>query len=165
MFEAKTVVQVVESLRAAGCEVWIGGGWGIDALVGRVTRDHNDLDLLHRVEQEPEVIAVLEAAGYTERAGVVPGRPARFVMAGPGEIDLHPLEFGADGSAIQRLDDRGGHFAYPADAFARGVIEGVMVQCLSVAQQVAFHQGYEPRERDVHDMARLREAFGVATHF
>ncbi|MEV4115368.1 hypothetical protein [Nonomuraea sp. NPDC049695] len=167
MFEAGDVLRVLETLREAGCEVWIAGGWGIDALVGRVTREHGDLDLLHRVEQEPAVIAALEAAGYAEREGVVPGRPARFVMVGPygRELDLHPLRFAPDGSALQRLDDRGGALSYPAAAFVAGVIDGVRVPCLSAAQQVHFHQGYEPRERDLHDMARLREAFGIATHF
>lgn len=166
MFEAAAVLETLAALR--GREVWIAGGWGIDALVGRVTRTHADLDLLHRAEQEPAVIAALETLGYTERTeGVVPGRPARFVMAGPGgrELDLHPLHFRPDGSALQRLDDHGGAFTYPAAAFASGVIEGVPVPCLSVAQQVSFHQGYQPRERDLHDMACLREAFGIATHF
>ncbi|MEV4073750.1 nucleotidyltransferase domain-containing protein [Nonomuraea fuscirosea] len=168
MFEAGAVLAVLRALRAAGCAVWVAGGWGVDALVGRVTRQHADLDLLHRVEQEPAVIAALEALGYAERhEGVVPGRPARFVMADPGgrELDLHPLSFRPDGSALQRLDDHGGAFTYPADAFASGVIEGVDVPCLSAAQQVTFHQGYQPRERDLHDMARLRETFGIATHF
>ncbi|WP_336216050.1 nucleotidyltransferase domain-containing protein [Nonomuraea sp. LPB2021202275-12-8] len=165
MFEAARVVRVVRALREAGCEVWIGGGWGIDALVGRVTREHHDLDLMHRAEQEPVVIATLEAAGYAEVEGVVPGRPARFVMAGPGEIDLHPLRFAPDGSATQPADDRGGVFTYPAAAFVTGMIEGVSVHCLSAAQQVSFHQGYRPRERDLHDMARLRETFGIETHF
>ncbi|WP_433430056.1 nucleotidyltransferase domain-containing protein [Nonomuraea sp. CA-141351] len=167
MFEAGDVLRVLETLREAGCEVWVAGGWGIDALVGRVTREHHDLDLLHRVEQEPAVIAALESEGYAERDGAVPGRPARFVMAGPHgrELDLHPLRFAPDGSALQRLDDRDGAFSYPAAAFVTGVIEGVRVPCLSAAQQVHFHQGYEPRARDLHDMARLREAFGIATHF
>ncbi|MFI6506407.1 nucleotidyltransferase domain-containing protein [Streptosporangium sp. NPDC050855] len=49
--------------------------------------------------------------------------------------------------------------------FVTGVIDGVPVPCLSVAQQVHFHQGYEPTDRDRHDMARLRDVFGVATHF
>ncbi|MEV0385189.1 hypothetical protein [Nonomuraea sp. NPDC050643] len=164
MFEARTVLTVLETLRQAGCEVWIGGGWGIDALVGRATRPHGDLDLLHRAEQEPAVIAALEELGYAEREGVEPGRPARFVMGDPrgDELDLHPLLFQPDGSAVQRLDERGGVFTYPAAAFASGVIEGVRVPCLSVDQQLYFHQGYEPRERDLHDMARLSETFGVS---
>ncbi|UBU10121.1 nucleotidyltransferase domain-containing protein [Nonomuraea gerenzanensis] len=168
MFEAGAVLDVLEALERAGCAVWVAGGWGVDALVGRVTREHADLDLLHREEQERAVIAALEALGYAERTqGVVPGRPARFVMAGPGgrELDLHPLRFLPDGSALQRLDDEGGALAYPAAAFADGRIEGVRVPCLSVAQQVHFHQGYQPRERDLVDMASLREAYGISTHF
>ncbi|SEG91207.1 lincosamide nucleotidyltransferase A/C/D/E [Nonomuraea solani] len=167
MFEATTVLTVLEALRRAGCEVWIGGGWGIDALVGRVTRPHGDLDLLHRAEQEPAAIAALEELGYTERDGAVPGRPARFVMADPAgnELDLHPLLFQPDGSALQRLDDAGGAFTYPVRAFASGVIEGVRVPCLSLDQQVHFHQGYQPRERDLHDLARLSEAFGVSAEW
>lgn len=39
------------------------------------------------------------------------------------------------------------------------------VPCLSAEQQVYFHQGYEPTDRDLHDMARLREGFRIATHF
>ncbi|WP_410007823.1 nucleotidyltransferase domain-containing protein [Planotetraspora sp. A-T 1434] len=35
MFEAAEVLRVLTLLRTAGCEVWVGGGWGIDALVGR----------------------------------------------------------------------------------------------------------------------------------
>ncbi|MEZ0073221.1 nucleotidyltransferase domain-containing protein [Planotetraspora sp. GP83] len=106
MFEAAEVLRVLTLLRTAGCEVWIGGGWGIDALVGRVTREHRDLDLAHRAEQEPVVIGTLEQAGYAETGDALP--------------------------------------------------------CLSAAQQVHFHQGYEPTDRDRHDMAQLRAAFGGA---
>ncbi|MDQ0908982.1 hypothetical protein QFZ22_004967 [Streptomyces canus] len=69
--DADDVLHVLNLLRRAGTEVWIGGGWGIDALVGRQTRDHRDLDLMHRQEQEPAVVAALVAAGLiTARQGV-----------------------------------------------------------------------------------------------
>ncbi|MEU4834306.1 hypothetical protein [Streptosporangium sp. NPDC023615] len=167
MFEAGEVLRVSALLRDAGCEVWIGGGWGIDALVGRITREHRDLDLLHRVEQEPLLIGTLEAAGFVERPGVSPGRPARFVMTDRDghDLDLHPLLFAPDGSAVQRIDTDGGTLSYPADCFVTGVIDGVRVPCLSAGRQVHFHQGYEPGDQDRHDMALLRDAFGITTHF
>ncbi|MEV6865550.1 hypothetical protein AB0M44_31675 [Streptosporangium subroseum] len=167
MFEVDEVLRVLALLRHAGCEVWIGGGWGIDALVGKATREHRDLDLMHRVEQEPLLIRTLEVAGFVEQPDALPGRPVRFVMADPSghDLDLHPLLFNPDGSAVQHADTRGGTFPYPADSFVVGVIGGVEVPCLSAAQQVYFHQGYDPGDRDRHDMARLREAFGIATHF
>ncbi|MFI7128673.1 nucleotidyltransferase domain-containing protein [Nonomuraea sp. NPDC050153] len=161
------LLRVLDVLDTADCEVWVCGGWGIDILVGRVTREHHDLDLLHRAEQEPEVIGALESLGYAERPGAVPGRPARFVMTDDRghELDLHPLHFAADGSAVQHLDDHGGELSYPAAAFVTGTIVGARVRCLSAGRQIAFHQGYEPRERDLHDMARLRETFGLTTYF
>ncbi|MGC4951378.1 nucleotidyltransferase domain-containing protein [Streptomyces sp. DT224] len=158
------VLEVLDLLREAGTEVWVGGGWGIDALVGRQTREHEDLDLMHRLEQEPAVVAALAAAGFTE---TLDWRPARFVVsdAAGRQIDLHPLVFGPGGGALQESLEPGKPFVYPAGCFVTGRVRGRTVPCLSAAQQVSFHQGYEPRDRDLHDMARLREAFGIRTHF
>ncbi|MFE6890944.1 nucleotidyltransferase domain-containing protein [Streptomyces sp. NPDC057694] len=161
---AEDVTSLLELLRKAGAEVWVGGGWGIDALVGEQTRDHYDLDLMHRQEQEPAVVAALAAAGFHESLS---WRPVRFVVTAPDgrEIDLHPLVFADDGSAVQASLEPGRPFRYPAAAFVTGAVAGTAVPCLSAEQQVSFHQGYEPRDRDLHDMAQLRRVFGIATHF
>lgn len=164
MMAGRQVIALQERFERAGLSVWIGGGWGIDALLGEQTREHRDLDLLHRAEQEPRLVELLAGLGYAE---TVDWRPVRFVMERTDglEIDLHPLVFKEDGSAEQASLETGKPFHYPASAFTTGTIEGVAVPCLSVEQQVHFHQGYEPAERDLHDMASLREAFGIATHF
>ncbi|MGW5335413.1 nucleotidyltransferase domain-containing protein [Streptomyces bauhiniae] len=161
---SEDVLSVLALLRIAGADVWIGGGWGIDALVGARTRHHRDLDLMHRADQEPAVLAALRAAGFTE---TLDQRPVRFVMTAPDgrEIDLHPLVFAGDGSAVQASPDPGRPFAYPSSCFVTGTIGGRPVPCLSARQQVRFHQGYQPSERDRHDMAQLRRVFGIATHF
>ncbi|MFF9064417.1 nucleotidyltransferase domain-containing protein [Streptomyces sp. NPDC014891] len=161
---ADDVRAVLDLLRRAGADVWTGGGWGVDALIGERTRDHHDLDLMHREDQEEAVLTALRAAGFAE---TLDQRPVRFVMTAPDgrEIDLHPLVFAEDGSAVQASPEPGKPFPYPASAFVTGTIEGTPVPCLSAEQQVFFHQGYEPRDRDLHDMARLRHAFGIATHF
>jgi lincosamide nucleotidyltransferase A/C/D/E len=39
------VLRVLADPTAAGYSVRVAGGWGIDALVGRQTRVHRDLDL------------------------------------------------------------------------------------------------------------------------
>lgn len=161
---AEDVLSVLDVLGRAGAGAWIGGGWGIDALLGEQTRPHADLDLMHRQEQEPAVLTALTAAGYRE---TLDRRPVRFVVTDPHgrEIDLHPLVFAADGSAVQASPDPGRPFHYPASCFVTGTIAGARVPCLSAEQQVAFHQGYRPRARDRHDMAALRARFGVATRF
>jgi len=91
----------------------------------------------------------------------------RFVVANPAgrEVDLHPLAFAPDGSAVQASPDADRPFRYPARCFVTGSISGSFVPCLSAAQQVYFHQGYEPTDRDRQDMAQLRRSFGIATHF
>lgn len=158
------VLAVLAVLREAGAEVWVGGGWGIDALVGEQTRDHRDLDLMHRGEQESVVVAALGTSGFVES---LDQRPVRFVVAdGHGrEIDLHPLVFRPDGSAEQASPDPDRSFEYSADCFVLGRIAGQDVGCLSAEQQNHFHRGYQPTERDRHDMAQLRAVFGIATHF
>ncbi|MGW1464867.1 nucleotidyltransferase domain-containing protein [Streptomyces sp. NPDC002308] len=180
--KAEEVLSVLALLRRAETDVWIGGGWGIDALIGEQTRDHRDLDLMHRRDQEPAVLAALAGAGYTE---TLDQRPVRFVLtsvsdrssslhrsfppdrsSSPGrELDLHPLVFAADGSAVQASPEPDRPFRYPATGFVTGTIGGTRVPCLSAEQQAYFHQGYEPTPRDLHDMALLRRAFGIATHF
>ncbi|MFF4268446.1 nucleotidyltransferase domain-containing protein [Streptomyces sp. NPDC001536] len=161
---ADDVLSVLDLLRRARVEVWVGGGWGIDALVGEQTRDHRDLDLMHRLDQEPTVTAALSEAGYVETLDC---RPVRFVLTAPDgrEIDLHPLVFAENGSATQASFDPQHPFPYPADAFVTGTIKSTPVPCLSAAQQVHFHQGYEPTPRDRHDMLQLRRVFDVPTHF
>ncbi|MFE6037301.1 nucleotidyltransferase domain-containing protein [Streptomyces sp. NPDC056452] len=162
MMSRSDVLSILSLLRAAGADVVIAGGWGIDALLGEETREHRDLDLLHVREQEPAVVAALTSAGYAE---TLDWRPARFVLSHPSglEIDLHPLEFAADGSAVQSSLDPAEPFRYPASCFVTGTIGATTVRCISAEQQVLFHQGYEPADRDVRDMAQLRKKFGIDT--
>jgi lincosamide nucleotidyltransferase A/C/D/E len=161
---ADDVLIVLALLRQADADVWIGGGWGIDALLGKETRPHRDLDLMHRASQEPAVVAVLANAGFVE---TLDRRPVRFVVTDPrrGDVDLHPLAFAPDGSAVQASPDPGHPFRYPVSCFVTGTIKGTAVPCLSAEQQNYFHRGYEPSDHDRQDMARLRQAFGIATRF
>lgn len=161
---ADDVLSVLAVLRNADVDIWIGGGWGIAALVGEQTRQHRDLDLMHRQNQEAAVVAALADAGFIE---TLDWRPVRFVVTDPHdrEIDLHPLIFAADGYAVQASPDPEYPFTYPASCFVTGKVLGVTVPCLSPEQQVYFHQGYEPADRDRHDMAQLRQTFGITTHF
>jgi lincosamide nucleotidyltransferase A/C/D/E len=162
--QADDVLSILAMLRSAGTDIWVGGGWGIDALVGRQTRQHCDLDLMHRKSQEPAVVAALAEAGFIE---TLDWRPVRFAVTDPHgrEVDLHPLIFAPDGSALQASPAPEHPFVYPASCFVTGTILGSAVPCLSPEQLVYFHQGYEPADHDRHDMARLRQAFGIATHF
>jgi lincosamide nucleotidyltransferase A/C/D/E len=153
--EFAAVLIALDALDRAGVRHWVAGGWGVDLLVGRQTRPHRDLDLAIGAEGEAAALTALGRLGFTVETD---WRPTRVELAGPGEqwVDLHPVVFDADGFGRQ-ADLDGGHFAYPPTCFTTGRIAGVdrAVGCLSVEQQVLFHSGYAPRERDRHDLRLL----------
>ena len=145
----------MDALADAGHAVSVGGGWGVDALVGRQTRDHRDLDLAVDGTAEPAVIAGLEALGYRVTTDQRPVR-VELSRADGSHVDLHPITFDATGHGRQP-DLDGGWFDYPVGCFVTGFLEGKPVPCLSVEQQVRFHTGYPPRDDDLHDLALLRQ--------
>ncbi len=155
---ADDVLSVMERFHQAGVQLYIGGGWGVDALLGEQTREHTDLDISFNAQDEERVIYCLEALGF---AIVEDQRPTRFVMRDRVDrsVDLHPVTFDATGAGIQTGFD--GILSYPADGFGAGTIAGCSVPCFTAEQQVRFHSDYQPGEKDRHDMHLLRERFGV----
>jgi lincosamide nucleotidyltransferase A/C/D/E len=75
------------------------------------------------------------------------------------EVDVHPIRFDERGFGVQ-AGIHGAHFDYPPDAFSTGSIDTNSVLCLSIAQQLRFHAGYPLRDRDRHDVAKLRALVG-----
>jgi hypothetical protein len=63
--------------------VWIAGGWGVDALVGRQTRIHSDLDLAVDVTQMA-LDHLLQAFGRHGYAVEADWRPSRVALVGGG---------------------------------------------------------------------------------
>jgi lincosamide nucleotidyltransferase A/C/D/E len=154
--QSSEVIELLDLLNAAGIRAWVGGGWGVDAVVGRQTRAHGDLDLAVDGAQLDALLALLADLSFTV---TVDWLPSRIELTGEDgrRVDLHPVEFRADGSGLQ-AGLNGPGFEYPADAFATGTIAGRTVPCLAVALQLRFRQGYPPRDIDVHDIALLRAA-------
>jgi lincosamide nucleotidyltransferase A/C/D/E len=153
VMRAASVLAVLAELESAGLRAWVAGGWGVDAVVGRETREHGDLDLAVDTAQLADTIALLESMGYTIETDWRPARLSMATAAGD-HVDLHPVRFAADGSAVQSSTDDATFF-YRANGFIRGEIGGVAVPCLSVEQQLAFRTGYPPRDVDRHDVALL----------
>ena len=160
---ASEVHAVLDALAAAACPAWIGGGWGVDALVGHQTRGHRDLDLAVNADQEAAALLALRKLGYVIETDWRPVR-VEVVAAGRGRVDVHPVTFDERGDGRQ-ADLDGGFFLYPAGCFTTGTIAGRGVDCLTVAQQLRFHGGYRPRDIDNADLALLHGLAGTApTH-
>ncbi len=50
MVRVEDVISISQLLEADGIQVWLTGGWGIDALLGEQTRPHKDLDVIMLVD-------------------------------------------------------------------------------------------------------------------
>ena len=152
---AEDVVDILDRLAAAGVSVSVAGGWAIEALLGRVTRDHGDLDL---AVDATDVDRAIEAMAVSGLRIEVDERPARLALGdGRRAVDLHPVQWDADGTGRQATGS-GGEFVYPPGSTeARGWIGNREVRCLTPELLVTFHLGYEPRDIDRRDMAALAE--------
>lgn len=155
------LVELLQLFEEGGIEVWLDGGWGVDALLEGQTRPHKDVDIILRVADTPRLQQILEGRGFAIKEGPPPDS---FVLAdGSGlEVDVHAVTFDADGNGVYRMQN-GEEWIYPAEGFGgRGVIDNCSVRCLTPAAQVLCHShGYVPVEKDLHDMALLRERFSV----
>jgi aminoglycoside-2''-adenylyltransferase len=153
------VLGVLDALEGAGVRAGVTGGWGIDALLGRETRPHDDVDLGIADDAVAAAIDALAGVGYRVE---LDERPGRVQLNGPtGRVDLHPIRWEADGHGRQ-VGLHGEVFDYPPGSLdAPGRIAGRIVRCGTPALQLAFHEGYAPRDHDRRDMQALAEAFGL----
>ena len=141
-----------------------GRGLGVDALLGRQTRPHGDLDLVIARDDLAAAQLTLAGAGFSHDAAARPGMPARLLLvhADGRQVDLHAVAFDQDGNGWQELGaDAWG--VYPAEGLTgSGEIAGRSVRCLTPDLQVRHHLGYPIGATDRHDLALLAGAFGVA---
>ena len=157
----EALVDLLRLFESDGIEVWLDGGWGVDALLGAQTRPHKDVDLILRVADLPGLCDTLANKGFEIRNG---GTESNFVLADRSglEVDVHAVVFDRDGNGVYRMED-GSDWIFPAAGFCgRGLVQGVSVRCLSPEVQVLCHaHGYVPTEKDLGDMELLRARFGV----
>ena len=158
---ADAVVDLVRLIQHAGVEVWLDGGWAVDAALGEQTRSHKDLDIILRTRDLATLRQVLAGRGFVMQEG---GSESNFVLADSSgmEIDVHAIAFDEMGNGVYRMQN-GTDWIFPAGGFeGRGEIQGHSVRCLTPQVQVLCHaHGYTPAKKDVDDMERLRARFGV----
>jgi lincosamide nucleotidyltransferase A/C/D/E len=180
---AEDIVALYLLLVERAVQLWVDGGWGIDALLNKQTRPHKDFDALVHFDDLVTMAEVLAAHDFklkeiwSENRWVshsvqvhLIGREqlankevaTAFVLRnGNGhELDIHVLNFDDRGYGIPAWDS---NFIFPPDAFeGRGTIAGTPVRCLSAQMQMATHTGYALQDKDLHDLQLLHKRFGVA---
>lgn len=147
------VFAVVDALGGAGVGAWIAGGWGVDALLGRQTRRHTDLDVV--VDDTPGAVDAsrraltgigLRVAARRPASGLMPGRVV-FADASGRSVDLLAVSTGYGTFGASR-DGR--------SPFVVGALDGRPVGCLSLALQLRLHDGIPLSPAARADVAALR---------
>jgi lincosamide nucleotidyltransferase A/C/D/E len=147
-------MKILDWLSVNEIAVWIDGGWGVDALLGKQTREHNDIDILMECANAARFTAELERSGYMEKQMDYTTPFHRVWIYGDAIVDLHLFEFDTEGNALYEGE------SYPSWMLGgHGTIGGIDVLCLTPEAQLLFHQGYEHDEHDEHDVRLLCEAF------
>ena len=102
------VIEIHSTLTNFGIDIWIDGGWGVDALLGWQTRLHKDLDI---VIEDHNVVRFERFLAYQRyrRAKREIERPFNFVLADDKgrEIDVHVISL--DERERQLRSARKGH--------------------------------------------------------
>lgn len=161
--QLRVIKAVVNVLGAAGISAWLFGGWGLDARIGRVTREHGDVEFWVERLDAGRSKAVLTGAGATALTTQPPEEACEFTWDG---VDFSTAYFDRqpDGSFSQPLG-RWPDWLFPPGSFGDepGMLDGAPVLVMSVAGMLAMKEQYPRlrnggpwRQKDIDDIKVLR---------
>ena len=61
--QLELIHEILDAADLCGMPLWIGGGWAIDARLGRITREHDDIDLTFPGERKDEFLQLVDSLG------------------------------------------------------------------------------------------------------
>ena len=161
--QLRVVRKAVAVMRAADLPAWLFGGWGLDARIGRITREHGDVEFwVERIHAERSK-AVLVGAGATALTTQPPEESCEFTWDGvpfsTAYFDRQP-----NGSFSQPLG-RFSDWLFPPGSFGDepGTLDGTPEPAMSVSGMLAMKEqfphlrnGRPWRQKDIVDIEILR---------
>jgi hypothetical protein len=163
--QLRLIAEIVAMSQRLSVQVWLRGGWSMDFFLGRVTRDHVDIDWDAWLDDARVISAALRDDGYLTIAG--PPRDQQLDVAKDGlEMSFAWLARGKDGTVTVA----GGQYA--GEAWPDGMLDWPpgrigLVQCPIISPYVQIEckemwpiwvPGSLRRDKDAPDVARLRQA-------
>ncbi len=177
MVNGEDVVSLCKLFSGRGIQIWLTGGWGIDALLGENTRPHKDLDIFTLVDDVVRMNQLLAEHGYqqktlwSENLSTVDSEGNRietgYVLADQNghELDVHAFRLNPQGNAVPAWQVDPGFIFTPQDLSGTGMVNGYPVRCQSAENQMVCHRGYPLPDYQWGDLDRLHEKFEVEIPF
>ena len=161
--QLQVIQAVTDVLGAAGISAWLFGGWGLDARIGRITREHGDIEFwVERVNADRSK-TVLVTAGAIALSTQPPTEACEFTWNGT-DFSTAYFDRQPDG-AFSQPDGRWSDWRFPPDSFADEAVtlEGLRVLAMSPAGMLAMKEQYPElrnggpwRPKDIADIATLK---------
>jgi hypothetical protein len=161
--QLRVIRKVIAVMQAADIPAWLFGGWGLDARIGRITREHGDVEFWVERIHTGRSKAVLARAGATALATQPPEEACEFtlddVLFSTAYFDRRP-----DGSFSQPLG-RWSDWLFPPGSFGDepGMLDGLPALAMSVSGMLAMKEqfpylrnGRPWRPKDIADIEILR---------
>jgi hypothetical protein len=161
--QLRVIRKVVAVLRAHDVPAWLFGGWGLDARVGRITREHGDVEFWVERRHAEQSKAFLVGAGATALPTQPPEEACEFTV---DEVEFSTAYFDRwpDGSFSQP-DGRFSDWLFPPGSFGDEpvALDGTPLLAMSVPGMLAMKEqfpglrnGRPWRPKDIADMGTLR---------
>ena len=162
--QLRAIRRVIAVTRAADISVWLFGGWGLDARIGEITREHGDVEFwVERIHAERSKTVLVEA-GAKALATQPPEEACEFIWDGvpfsTAYFDRQP-----DGSFSQPAG-RWSDWLFPPGSFGDelGLLDGTPVLAMSVSGMLAMKEQFPRlrnggpwRQKDLDDIEILRQ--------
>jgi hypothetical protein len=161
--QLRVIRKVVAVLQADAISAWLFGGWGLDARIGRITREHGDVEFwVERVHAERSKALLIES-GVTALTTQPPEESCEFtwdnVLFSTAYFDRRSE--GLFSQPLGRFSD----WLFPPGSFGDEpvTLDGTPVLAMSVSGMLAMKEqfphlryGRPWRQKDIADMEILR---------
>jgi ribosomal protein S18 acetylase RimI-like enzyme len=149
------------ALDDAGLDHWFFGGWAVDLWVGRLTRPHDDIDVLVWRRDEPRADEALTASGWVHAPTPEDLVGTSYVRDGY-ELQLTFVVAGDGGGVVVPVPDQPIALSEGDLAFARREVSDVSVRVLTLEMMLAIKGSPRPDvvggAKDRADLEALRSA-------
>jgi lincosamide nucleotidyltransferase A/C/D/E len=161
--QLQIIREVRDVLAAHSLRWWLFGGWGLDARIGKVTRDHTDIEFWVAQTDGDSVRDALVASGFTALETQPPEESREFTRH---DIAFSSAFFDPGPDQTFRLQGRWSDWVFPAGSFdaSPGRLGELIVPAMSIDGMLAMKEQYPTlrnggllREKDFRDLEFLRE--------